>query len=349
MLSSENMELFKEALFQLSTRRFGKVTEILIKRLIKLDKNLNKYHDLYNSKNKERVEVKFSVVRKNYDFPIQENAIIESIMSKLAINRRVKFENWKLTKFDCNIQQIKKSEFEILYYGLFFSECILIFKIPSEKIDHKIYYSNKQHKGNVGEGQFHLNQNTLQIHLDNYFYKILTYEDLYNILKRNGHAPENTVTSLSAAPDTPGKKSSAHGSVHGAWPGEDCDGSHHYQGELFEEDLGDSAQASGGVGVAPRVPKVEPPARPPSGACDGDAREAFERAFEQLRDLRDQRGERPLAGGTLARWAVRQFNNRRVQPIQGPEHKTIQGNTEGSEKFSPSFYSNRHTDTSGSW
>jgi len=26
-----------------------------------------------------------------------------------------------------------------------------------------------------------------------------------------------------------GKKNTAHGAVHGAWPGEDCDGSHHYQ------------------------------------------------------------------------------------------------------------------------
>jgi len=29
--------------------------------------------------------------------------------------------------------------------------------------------------------------------------------------------------------DTPGRKSPAHGAVHGAGTGEDCDGSHHYQ------------------------------------------------------------------------------------------------------------------------
>lgn len=74
---------------------------------------------------------------------------------------------------------------------------------------------------------------------------------------------------------------------------------------------------------------MEPPVRPPSGARDGHSLAAFERALQQLRHLRDQRGQRPLAGGTLARWAVRLFGNRRVKPVQGPQHEAIQGDKEG--------------------
>jgi hypothetical protein len=46
----------------------------------------------------------------------------------------------------------------------------------------KIYYSDFQHKGNRGEGQFHINQDTLQTHLDNNLYRTLSYDELYNLL-----------------------------------------------------------------------------------------------------------------------------------------------------------------------
>ena len=45
-----------------------------------------------------------------------------------------------------------------------------------------IYYSDFQHKGNIGEGQFHINRQTLQIHLDYYHHKTLSYEELYELL-----------------------------------------------------------------------------------------------------------------------------------------------------------------------
>lgn len=37
---------------------------------------------------------------------------------------------------------------------------------------------------------------------------------------------------------TPGKKPAKSGPVHGAGPGQDCDGAHHYQAELFGTDPG---------------------------------------------------------------------------------------------------------------
>ena len=46
----------------------------------------------------------------------------------------------------------------------------------------RIYYSDFQHKGNVGEGQFHINRSTLQIHLDDYLHKGLTYDELLQLL-----------------------------------------------------------------------------------------------------------------------------------------------------------------------
>jgi hypothetical protein len=43
-------------------------------------------------------------------------------------------------------------------------------------------YSDRQHKGNVGEGQFHITQKNLQSHLGKYFNKTLSYDELYQLL-----------------------------------------------------------------------------------------------------------------------------------------------------------------------
>jgi hypothetical protein len=48
-------------------------------------------------------------------------------------------------------------------------------------------------------------------------------------------------TPVPRPPDTPGRKSPAHGPVHGARAGKDCDGSQHHQGEFFGADTGHCA------------------------------------------------------------------------------------------------------------
>ena len=175
-------EELKQGIFLLNTRRFGKVAEVMIKLIKSLDKSKNIFHDLFDTTLNQRIEVKFSTVRQSLT-PITESNILESIAAEASANRAVKFKNWKKHDFWCNIQQVKKSEFEVLYYGLFFDDCIKIFRITPDKINDTIGYNNKQHKGNVGEGQFHINAETLQVHLDNYLIQTLSYQDLLNLLK----------------------------------------------------------------------------------------------------------------------------------------------------------------------
>ena len=96
--------------------------------------------------------------------------------------------------FDCNIQQVKRLEFDVLYYGLFFADRIAIFKMHSSKILSCFGYSDKQHKGNEGEGQFHLNRSSIDYHMQNHFVQWLTYEELYDLLSaflRNKVLPLN--------------------------------------------------------------------------------------------------------------------------------------------------------------
>jgi hypothetical protein len=183
MIAKKNMtpDQLRDGIFQLNTRRFGTVAEIMIKKLQSLDKARNIFHDLYDESQDTRIEVKFSTVRRNLPGLDHEN-IIESICAELATDRSVNFTDWRQHKFLCNIQQVKKTEFDILYYGMFFHDCIQIFRIRSEQINGDIKYGDKQHKGNRGEGQFHISEKTLDIHLQKFYHITLTYQQLWDLL-----------------------------------------------------------------------------------------------------------------------------------------------------------------------
>jgi len=161
----------------------------MMKRLLKCSAGKSLFHDLYDDSLHHRIEVKFSVVQKKAEQTVTEESVLRCIEEATAEQRMVAFANWAQHKFDCNIQQVKRAEFDVLYYGLFFSDCIKIFRIESTQIKENregggIDYSDRQHKGNVGEGQFHINPRTLQVHLDHYSYKTLTYNQLLELLQR---------------------------------------------------------------------------------------------------------------------------------------------------------------------
>jgi len=174
--------LLRDGIFALYTRRFGSVAEFMIKRLVKCGRARNQFHDLYDDAAKRRIEVKFSVVRRKSETAISEETVLRCIEEASAEQRMVAFAEWQSVQFDCNIQQIKRAEFDVLYYGLFFADCVKIFRIVSGEIGSEVYYSDRQHKGNVGEGQFHINQDTLGIHLARYLWKTLSYDELYELL-----------------------------------------------------------------------------------------------------------------------------------------------------------------------
>lgn len=178
------IEEFKEGIFSLNTRRFGKVAELMIKKLYNMKDSKNLAYDLLTQQN-ERVEVKFSTVLKKCGVQISEKNVIEQIKSAKLENRMLTFEKIKKEKFDCNIQQVKPSEFKILYYGCFFADRIMICKIKSTELENNkdILYSNHQHRGNTGEGQFHINNKTIDVHLNQYLFQWLEYDELYQLLK----------------------------------------------------------------------------------------------------------------------------------------------------------------------
>ncbi len=180
------IEEFQEGIFALRTRRFGTVAEIMIQELFHdISFSHDLAYDLIQSDSNKKIEVKFSTVMKENNARIKPDNVIDQCLKGTFQNRMMSFEDTKTMKFDCNIQQIKRKEFDILYYGLFFKDKIMIFRIPTDNIISCLGYSDFQHRGNEGEGQFHINNDTISYHIQNWHVRDLSYEQLYNLFK--GH------------------------------------------------------------------------------------------------------------------------------------------------------------------
>ena len=177
-----NETQLKKSLCSLPTRRFGEFVEIVTGKLNNLQKSKDTSYDR-ELKNK-KIEIKGSRVFNNKNENLTEKNILE-VLSKDNTSTLVKDEDKKENIWNCNIQQIKVDYFDELHYSLFFEDRIYFFQITGDKIksDKAIKYSNKQHRGNEGEGQFHIDSKNIDYHLLNYFYKSMNYKELGELLE----------------------------------------------------------------------------------------------------------------------------------------------------------------------
>lgn len=172
---------FRDGIFALRTRRFGTVAELMIEALYSFAKSRNQFHDRYDETCRQRVEIKFSTVMKANELVINRDNVIDQCKKANLGNRALNSTDMLSYDFDCNIQQVKPLEFDVLYYGLFFADKIAIFRMNSDEIPFCPGYSDRQHKGNEGEGQFHLNRKSIDHHMQSHFVQWLTYKELYDL------------------------------------------------------------------------------------------------------------------------------------------------------------------------
>jgi len=65
-------------------------------------------------------------------------------------------------QFDMNFQQIKPACCDVFVWLAVWRDVIMHWVIPSYEVEHSRYYSKGQHRGNVGEGQLHLNRDNIR-------------------------------------------------------------------------------------------------------------------------------------------------------------------------------------------
>ena len=65
-------------------------------------------------------------------------------------------------QFDMNFQQVKPDCCDVFVWLAVWRDVIMHWVIPSYDIENNPYYSRGQHRGNVGEGQLHLNRENIR-------------------------------------------------------------------------------------------------------------------------------------------------------------------------------------------
>ncbi len=97
-------EVFRRGIFNLRTRRFGKVAELLVQKLLDCQAGRSLFHDLYDDSLNHRIEVKFSTVNTSSDEPINLANILTAV-EEAGKECAIPFPRWKQFAFDCNINK----------------------------------------------------------------------------------------------------------------------------------------------------------------------------------------------------------------------------------------------------
>lgn len=183
MIFCSKIKKFKDGIFRLNTRRFGRVAEIMISYLFNCSDSNKKQFDLYDESN-NKIEVKFAVARSRSE-PINRKNIIKQIFQarkQMVLSKK----ECAIFDYDCNIEQIKPSYFDFLYYGIFYCDIVEIYKIEAINVPSIQGWSDKQHGDSDGkkvpEGQFHINKATIMGHQSR-LVKYVRYEELYRLFK----------------------------------------------------------------------------------------------------------------------------------------------------------------------
>jgi len=138
-IMSEQEQKLRDGIFNLETIRFGKIPEIMIKKIYNYEyASGTTDYDLYKLEGTKKIpiEVKFSCAREKEDIAITEDNALSVCINNAtqSIARKISYENLTKKNFDSNIQQIKPYLFKTLYYGLFLEDRIAVFKVPSDDL-----------------------------------------------------------------------------------------------------------------------------------------------------------------------------------------------------------------------
>lgn len=170
--------------FMSSSRTYGEIyIEPLIRKLYGL--NISKTDENDAEKNGVKYEIKASkvLIKKN---KTKNKNYLDTVISECEKNdlfRIFPFNECGNHEYLSNIQNVKRDHFDILLYTLLFSDCLVIFKCQKEKISLLPNWCGKHGRyDQLGKsGQFPINKNNIQYHIDNHLESILTWDEVYKL------------------------------------------------------------------------------------------------------------------------------------------------------------------------
>jgi hypothetical protein len=177
---------FRNGMFLAPSRTYGEnFMEPILRKYLGLSKSNTPKNDAVNDNGKPQ-EIKCSQVllsRPKKKASLVEKIILES--ENNVLNRLIPFGDCYDSKYDANIQNVKRDHFSKLVYVMLFEDCIKIFESDKEDISNIPNWSGKH--GRYDEfgksGQFAIRKNNIKWHLENNLVSTLTWDEVYVIAK----------------------------------------------------------------------------------------------------------------------------------------------------------------------
>jgi len=190
MVSNDDLaHKIRNGLFLAASRTYGEqYVEPFIREQYKLIDPPGNDHDGV-AKDGTRYEIKASKVLKKTTNISKSKSLLERIIfenDNAQINRLVPFSESQTTKYDANIQNVKRDHFEELIYVLLFEDCIKVFQIKALEISAIPRWSDKHGRYDAlgKSGQFMINKGSIQWHLDNQLKDTFSYNQIVESYKK---------------------------------------------------------------------------------------------------------------------------------------------------------------------
>lgn len=214
-LPAKQHETLLSQLLQRSPKKTGTLFEVVERHMHGMGKGLDVSHDAMHGT--DRVEIKGSRVI------TQKNAAAATNLFECLLGEERYFApvNQALVlSYDCNIQQVKCRSFERILYCLYFADAIVECEMSTAQLQAfiedkatgvcghvgaavlsdaagtttdaakrcaiekmQLAYSDFQHAGNEGEGQFHIKPSNILYHLTRHCKRVYSYSEFADVLK----------------------------------------------------------------------------------------------------------------------------------------------------------------------
>lgn len=132
----------------------------------------------------KRIEVKFSRAKRKGAIQATDSPL-DLIMRPRHDDLVYLHEALDGEPFACNLQHIKPSEFDLLFFGIYFADRVLVFLLTKDDLQDPNLCFGRQSLGNVLEGQFRVDNRNLAYHMDNYHLLTLSFSDTLTLFKRS--------------------------------------------------------------------------------------------------------------------------------------------------------------------
>ena len=183
-MMNSNSKKFRDGMFLAPSRTMGETfMEPIIRKFRGLNSSPTGENDARNDAG-EFSEIKCARVLKR--LPKKKTSLAEKVMSvseNSILTRLIPFSDCYTSKYDANIQNVKRDHFQYLIYAMLFGDCIKIFETKREDISAITNWCDKHGRMDAlgKSGQFNIPKTKIKEHLENNLIATLTWNEAYEI------------------------------------------------------------------------------------------------------------------------------------------------------------------------